>query len=224
VIRGGVALRTPAVQKLTPGARQRAAPALASPLLLVPNMTAAVLAAVLAAELAAPARPVAPTATNAATTPSSPQPGEWYGAPAGVVDTGAFLVMAAGSAAGNTTMFLSGFVAFMVGGPVNHVVNGHGGRAAASLAIRLLAAGLSFGVLYGDLKLGDCLGDATCHDHPTAVAVITSGLALTAMVLDDGLLAREPDPPPPRRRSWSMAVPGLAVSSGGAMLSVGGRF
>jgi hypothetical protein len=175
------------------------------------------------------APPAIPASTELAAPPlaeakpagSVEPPRTWYGGPAVAADAIALAFMAGGATSNAQGPFWLGVGGFVLGAPINHLAHGQDGRALGSFGIRVLAFGLATGVVLEDLLVNHCDGDVTpCRDPTTTVAIGTV-LLLGAMVVDDVLLARTPEPPP---RQGISLVPGLAVGPGAGFASLGGRF
>jgi hypothetical protein len=167
------------------------------------------------AELAPPA--------DAARKPGNPagEPTTWYGGPAIAADAAALALMTSGAMADAGGAFWFGMAGFALGAPINHLAHGESGRALGSFGIRALAAGLAVGLPLEDILVNHCDGDVTpCRDAGTTIAIGTT-LLVAAMVLDDALLARAPEPSP--RKAISL-VPGLAIAPGAGFASLSGRF
>lgn len=126
-----------------------------------------------------------------------------------------------GGMANNATMFLLGTAGFAIGAPINHLANGHPKRALASFGIRTLAGTLAFGAVLLDVINHPCDGEPSCHHDPVAGLAVGALTLLTAMVVDDAALAREPVPVRPAKVTLT---PGLLLGPNLALLSMGGRF
>ena len=138
----------------------------------------------------------------------------WYGAPAVAADVVASGVTVLGLANPDHGPIVPGGLLFGLGAPINHLAHGHPGRAAISLAARVVAGALVWPTIHDHILICDA---PTCYDAGpplTLVAVVMAGV----MVADDLLLAREAVARP------SMLSPGLLAGPGSAFLSLSGRF
>jgi hypothetical protein len=162
----------------------------------------------------------------------------WYGQPAAILDAAAISILGTGvflvgrGSGGETSglagpLIIGGLGGFAFGAPVLHLKNEHPGRAAASLALRLLAGYASLYLLVSH-DAGVCNG-ANGTDHPGCDKLSFAQLAamsvpiLVAAALDDLVLARGTIPVPA-----SKAAPGTWIAPsagpGSLSLSVGGAF
>jgi hypothetical protein len=190
------------------------------------------LALVILADAATEAQPAADPNMEAlapmASAPPAPEPmplsARWYGSPALMADAAALAVSVAGFSTRNEGIFFLGGTAFLLAGPINHIVNHRPGAAVGSFLLRALASGLAVAVYVTDLLSQGCDGDPGAgHPCEYGRAALFAGLVLAgAAVGDDVLLARErPQHPAPARVSWT---PGLQVAPNLGMVSVGGSF
>jgi hypothetical protein len=180
-----------------------------------------------------PATPSAPAPPTATAVSPAPERG-WYGAPAAVADGAAIAMIVGGAALAErggsgsdlgSGLFFVGATGFIFGGPLNHVLKEHPGRAAASLGLRLLAT-LTGGVFLVLHRATSCTEE---HQEPdcarlkgiNALALAAPFVAIGA--LDDFAIARGTIPPP---RQPAPAGPTITpvVGPDWAMLSVGGAF
>ena len=149
----------------------------------------------------------------------------WYGGPALAIDAAVAIGLATvvhlsetDSQRGPPDVIYGLAAAYLLAGPVVHLVRGHRVRSAESLLVRVgaLAAGLA-----ATFALADSTG---CNDEPSEHAPCRAPYALVlspvaAILIDDLLLAREPTARPPTTVS-----PRVLVQPGLALLGIGGRF
>jgi hypothetical protein len=187
------------------------------------------------APVAAPPIVAAPTIAAPLT---SSDASVWYGQRAAIVDTASIAALGTGvflvgrSSAGGTSalvppLILGGLGVFVFGGPVLHLSNEHPGRAAASLALRLLGSFTSLYLLVAN-DAGSCNAD-NGTDHPGCDKLSFPQLVrisvpiLVAAALDDLILARGTVPAHlSKERSVAWIAPSAA--SGSLSLTVGGFF
>jgi hypothetical protein len=164
---------------------------------------------------------VPPVATYRPTVDTGSPPDHWYGGPAVVSDIASFTLVGLGGAWNSGEVFALGVAGFALGAPINHLANGHPGRALASLGIRALGVGVATGALLLDVVAHPCDGELSCRHSP--VVGLTAGAAalLAAMALDDALLAREPVR---ARGAGASFTPALVVAPSLALVSLGGAF
>jgi hypothetical protein len=137
---------------------------------------------------------------------------DWYGWHIMLADAG---VVAVSLASGRNAGPGVATIGLLASGPVVHLAHHHGARAAGSLWLRvgLPAAGLILGA-----QMGAC--SAKC-DAPGGGVILGFGLgALTALILDDAVLAWDDRPPP----APSSPVVSLVPTRGGAALALAGSF
>ena len=147
----------------------------------------------------------------------------WYGGPSVVADVLSFTMMGGGGAANSPGLLLLGAAGFAFGGPINHLAQGHPGRAAGSFALRVLGGGAATGVLLLDLISHPCDGEPSCH-HSPALGLAGAALVLIAtMAIDDAVLARAPALTPPRRARTTVA-PAVVVGPNLGLASLAGSF
>jgi len=157
----------------------------------------------------------------------APQPASpWYGAPAlavdGAVAVGLAVVVEMNdnrSSSGTPAVVYGLGAAYLLGGPLVHLAHGHAARSAESFLVRAgaLAAGLALAVAISDRPRSGCAdesADATC---PAGYGLLLA--PVTAMLVDDLLLAREP-----AARSARALSSRVVVQPGLALLGVGGTF
>lgn len=101
-------------------------------------------------------------------------------------------------------------------GPAVHVLNGQGGRALASFALR--GGGVLGGVLIGGLLSEDCHGSDGCLVKTGVVVGAAVGLGFAALV--DWLALGQKKTDRPRR----VVVPFTTVERGGAVAGLAGTF
>jgi hypothetical protein len=179
--------------------------------------------------------PLAPSATTLAGSAAATDAGAWYGGPAVVADlaSSGALVLAFGLEAKGLTWTGGATLAVALGGlgfgaPVNHVANGHLGRAWGSLSLRLggvvagvLVAGITGAATHCQVFGGEENPNGSCSGAALGVAFAIPMLA--AIALDDGLLARGPAldrAPTPRTRAGRELL-GNSLISGGVILALG---
>jgi hypothetical protein len=173
-------------------------------------------------------------AVQSVTTAPAPTPAShWYGGPAVAADIAEVALFygvtkyADGRTHGSvaTTAAALLLLSTLTSGAVVHGLRHHGGRAAASIAMR--AGSLLAGVLVAEwylnrrcnLEEGICSGSPAIGDLAGAAII---GLPLAAMAIDDAFLAREPAPAAaPAKRSW---IPTLRIQWGLALLGVSSSF
>ena len=175
--------------------------------------------------------PVSPPAPRAialappAAAPSEPpSTSSWYGWQIVLLDAGAVVVVAASDSSGrgtSTALVLGGVGIYALGGPVTHVLHGQKLRGAASLGLRVGAP------LLGGL-LGAGAGGGPCVDTDAKNSCAAAGVygalgaavgALTAMVIDDGVLAYDD-----RATPTSTIQPFGSASRDGVRLGASGTF
>jgi hypothetical protein len=111
-----------------------------------------------------------------------------------------------------------GGLGFGLGAPINHLAHGHPGRAALSLAARVLAGIIIWPTLNDHIFICDA---PTCYNAArplTLAAIFMAGV----MAADDALLARETVTRPAPRTT--VLSPGVLAGPGSALLSLSGRF
>lgn len=151
---------------------------------------------------------------------------EWYGWQTILVDAASIAVMIGGVNHGGGAGPVVGLVGYTVGGPIVHVANGEGGRAGASLAVRVLLP-----------AAGAALGYASYHKstNPNAMdfgpgldaAVLGFVGGLVACVIDAAAIARHDVPAEPitKKPNALSVVPQIGASPrGGVQAGVGGTF
>ncbi|MFL5303594.1 MAG: hypothetical protein ACJ8F1_00200 [Polyangia bacterium] len=179
-----------------------------------------------------PAAPPEPTIEPVGAEPSPPFTGApqepasgWYGAPALVVDAavavGITLVVDAdnnSSQSGPPAVLYGLAAAYLLAGPVVHLVHGNGLRSAESLLVRIGALAAGVAVMYALVDPLNCNVEVS-ERGPCRAPYALALAPLTAMLLDDVLLAR--DAPAQRARTVSTRV---LVQPGLALLGIGGSF
>ena len=134
-----------------------------------------------------------------------------------------FTMMGGGGAANSPELLLLGAAGFAFGSPINHLAQGHPGRAAGSFGLRVLGGGAATGVFLLDLLAHPCDGELSCRHFP-ALGLAGAALVLIAtMAIDDGVLARAPALPPPRSAPATVA-PAVIVGPNLALASLSGSF
>jgi hypothetical protein len=181
-----------------------------------------------------PAAPPEPTIEPVGVEPSPPfaratqgPESGWYGAPALVVDAalaiGITIVIDAdnnSSQRGTPAVVYGLAAAYLLAGPVVHLVHGNGLRSAESLLVRVGALAASLAVTYALADPLHC--NVEVSEHIPCRAPYALALApLTAILVDDVLLARDAPAQPQRASTVSTRV---LVQPGLAMLGVGGSF
>ena len=186
--------------------------------------------------VAVPAPPAAPTnapvpAVAAPVPPAAAAPEEpevWYGRSAAIADGVALSLLVGGLGVAGTKANSLGGPAFLVGiigyefiGPIDHLSYHHGGMAAASLGLRLVATMVG-GYFLIKASFDRCNSDngtdtPGCNQSSLGdVASITVPF-IAAAVLDDFVLANGTVAPPPSTHASPTIAPG--VGPGWAMLS-----
>src|SRR5438045_1615192 len=150
-------------------------------------------------------------------------PGRWYGGPSVVADILSFTMMGGGGAANSPQLLLLGAAGFAFGSPINHLAQGHPGRAAGSLALRVLGGGAATGVVLLDLVAHPCDGEPSCHHSPAASLAGAALVLIATMAIDDGVLARAPAPTSPRPARATVA-PAVIAGPNLALASLAGSF
>jgi hypothetical protein len=180
-------------------------------------------------------RPGARDESSSDDRPAAPRT-TWYGwetllsdASVQVLGTAAGLAADAGYGSGTRQSYVTGaqvligaaVVVYGLGGPVVHLANGHAGKAAGSLGLRLAlpVVGALAGLL---LARATCQsggeGDVPC-DAIAGVFGFFGGIA-AAVAIDAAVLARGPAEPATRSRLQAAFVP----AGGGGTFVLGGRF
>ncbi len=159
--------------------------------------------------------------------PSVVRPAEgstgWYGGPSIVADLLSFAMVGGGVAASSPELLLLGAAGFAFGSPINHLAQGHPGRAAGSFGLRILGGAAATGVLLLDLASHPCDGEPSCRHSPAAGLAGAVLVLIATMVIDDAVLARAPALTPPRRARATVA-PAVVVGSNLALASLAGSF
>ena len=168
------------------------------------------------AQLPGPLPPSSPARTNEG-------PTRWYGGPSVIVDVLSFTMVGAGSTSSSPELLLLGAAGFAFGSPINHLAQGHPGRAAGSFGLRVLGAGAATGVLLLDVASHTCDGEASCHHSPAAGLAGAALMLIATMVIDDAVLARAPRLAPSRRARATVA-PAVVVGPNLALGSLAGSF
>lgn len=178
----------------------------------MPRVSAVIAAAVLAASVVqAPAARGQPGAIPVGPAPPPSVETRWYGWQILAIDVVSGVALAAGDGSAPQGVGVGGLV---LGGPVVHLIHGHGGRAAGSLALRLGApfvGGLLLSSTCGAEEYDDGFG---CLDEVAVGVLIGASIA----VAFDLLQARDEVEVAPA------IVPAVTVSERGAQLGVVGRF
>ena len=147
----------------------------------------------------------------------------WYGGPSVVADVLSFTMIGGGGAANSPELLLLGTAGFAFGSPINHLAQGHPGRAAGSFGLRVLGGGAATGVFLLDVLSHPCDGEPSCH-HSPGLGLAGAALVLIAtMAIDDAVLARAPALTPPRPARATVA-PGVVVGPNLALASLAGSF
>jgi hypothetical protein len=170
-----------------------------------------------------PGRVVPPPPTPPPVVHSGEQPTRWYGGPSVVVDILSFTMIGGGSAASSPEFLLLGAAGFAFGSPINHLAQGHPGRAAGSFGLRVLGAGLATGVVLLDVASHPCDGEPSCHHSPGLGWAGAALVLITTMVIDDAVLARAPALHSPRP-ARAVVAPGVVVGPNLALASLAGSF
>ena len=151
------------------------------------------------------------------------EPTRWYGGPSIVVDLLSFMMVGGGGTANSPGLALLGAAGFAFGSPINHLAQGHPGRAAGSFGLRALGGGAATGVLLLDVLAHPCDGEAFCHHSPTLGLAGAALVLIATMVIDDAVLARAPAPTPSRPARTTVA-PAVVVGPNLALASLAGSF
>jgi hypothetical protein len=169
-----------------------------------------------------------PTTATSATAPAPASDEAWYGGPAVATEAASLgvLLLTDAVVVGQRSLLASplviaGIAGFALGGPVNHAVHGHLGRAWGSLGLRLgafLVGGVgAFLVAAGE----QCFGEetSTCSSGPIALAF--SLPIVVAYVVDDVVWARErpPEPASPDEKLPPRQYLGASLVSGGVLVT-----
>lgn len=170
---------------------------------------------------------VVATPTKMRPSPEADQPGrEWYGYQTLLVDM-AGIGMGLGAAGGGYPLAITGLATYLVGGPVVHAAHGNGAKVAIDIGVRLGAptAGAMTGALLA--CAGGCRGDF----GPLAGVVggaFGAGIgALTAIVIDAAVLAREPAERRATEAKWDgkpVVRPEVSSLPGGGAVGLAGAF
>jgi hypothetical protein len=173
------------------------------------------------------ARADEPAAAPFAASPASTGHESWYGWQPLLVDAASIASMVGGGfaqgAAGDTAIVF-GSAGVVLGAPMIHLGHGHTGKAATSLALRiLLPLGATLtGALVGDLAAPRASSPGTgWYEAMGGFAGLLSGGAL-AIGIDDVVLSREAVAPPAERHPT--IEPRISSVRGGATFGVGGTF
>ncbi len=184
------------------------------------------------------ADPVDPAPEAAAPPPAPAADLRWYGWQPLIVDATSIAMMVGGGFVGGSgTMPLEVFggAGYLLGAPIIHDAQGQLGRAGTSLALRVLvpAASAVAGVLIGWAAFpngtesggGDSYFTIDKSVYQAAGGFIGFGVGvLTAVVVDDVLLAKKRVPPPLLPDASPTIEPRLAATRDGATFGVGGTF
>jgi hypothetical protein len=162
----------------------------------------------------------APTAAVAASPPT-----DWYGLPALVTDGAALTLMASGLAARNTGLFLLGGAGYLIGAPVNHIINGRPGRAVGSVFLRQFAAAMAVGIIFVSYTSQGCDSDGAVSrdDCELGVGMAAGAVLLAGAAILDDLRIAHPAPEPTARKRSSL-TPGLVITPNLGFASLGGAF
>jgi hypothetical protein len=197
-------------------------------------LTGSLLAAVPVPPAAPKDAPIAtapPVAEPAA--PAAAEPDVWYGDSAAVADGVALSLIFGGFGLSGTKAngfagpaAFTGVIGFEFVGPLSHLSHGHGGVAAASLGLRLVATTVS-GYFFLNAVIDRCNADngtdtPGCNKLSFSQAASIGVPFLAAAAIDDFALAHGTVPPPRSARVGPTVTPG--IGPGWAMLSVAGRF
>jgi hypothetical protein len=174
------------------------------------------LAAFLAVEAPASPAPVpeaAPRQSEAA----------WYGAPAAVADGLSLILLGSAWGTKQEALLFLGGAGYLLGGPIDHLANGRGERAAGTLALRVVATGIAAAAVFADFYLRrGCDPDAGPPCGAPVVGLVAGGaVMLGAAIMDDVWLARGPATSP---LASTALTPSLVVTSQVGLVSFAGRF
>jgi hypothetical protein len=149
--------------------------------------------------------------------PSGESAGESYRAEILAVDAASLVLALSGNEMGIKVAGLT----YLLGGPIIHGAHGGGGRAGASLVMRVGMPLL--GALAGAaLTQHDCSADDECDDEFPVGPIFGFGLGiLSAMILDTALLAGPREAPKNTGTTWA---PQVSVTPHHVGLGVVGRF
>lgn len=181
-----------------------------------------------ASTIPAPATPT-PVAkpTKMRPSPEAEEPArEWYGYQTLLVDI-AGIGMGVGAAGGGYPLAITGLATYLVGGPIVHAAHGNGAKVAIDIGVRLGAP--TAGAITGGLIAcaGGCRGDFG------ALAGVAGGLfgagigAVTAIVIDAAVLAREPAERRATEAKWDgkpVVRPEVSSLPGGGAVGLSGAF
>ena len=164
--------------------------------------------------------PAAPTAAVAASPPT-----DWYGLPALVTDGAALALMAAGLGAKHTGLFLLGGAGYLLGAPINHLVNGRPGRAVGSVFLRQFAAAMAVAIVFVSYTSQGCDSDGSVSrdNCELGLGLVAGGLMLAGAAILDDLRIAHPAPEPNARKRSSL-TPGLVITPNLGFASLGGSF
>jgi hypothetical protein len=164
---------------------------------------------------------VGTAATNAPNLPPPLPPAHdrWYGGPAVATDV-ISLGVALGATRGHAyPLAFAALGGYLLGAPINHFSNGHGGRAAASLTFRALAVGLT---IEAAARLAHCPAEETSVCNPIGSQLVVGILAIPFIAIFDDALARDKvQQPPPAGVSFA---PGFFATREGVFGSLAGTF
>jgi hypothetical protein len=166
----------------------------------------------------------APTAPPPVAEPAPQQSAAaWYGAPAAVADGLSLVLMGSAWGTKQEALLFLGGAGYLLGGPIGHLANGRGERAAGSLGLRMVATGIAAGAVLADFYLSrgcDPDGGPPCG-APVGGLVAGGAVMLGVAILDDVWLARGPAASPP---ACAALMPSLVVTSRLGLVSFAGRF
>ena len=152
-------------------------------------------------------------------------PTDWYGSPALVTDGAALTLMAAGLGAKHTSLFLLGGAGYLLGAPVNHIINGRPGRAIGSVFLRQFAAALAVAIIFVSYTSQGCDSDGAVSKDNCALGagLVVGGVTLAGAALLDDLKIAHPAPESAARKHSSL-TPSLVITPSLGFLSLGGAF
>ena len=156
----------------------------------------------------------------------------WYGGPALVADGVAIALLTAAVSSNPSHAFDSwrssptvalGIGAYMLGGPINHLLHGHPGRALGSVLLRTSSlAAITMGIALGNGCDNRDWGQSTsgCTIRPLLV-ILGAGLAITTTALDGSASDK---PSMKRREARHKLAPSISVGSNSSLVGLAGTF
>lgn len=153
------------------------------------------------------------------------RPTDWYGLPALVTDGAAITLMAAGLGAEHTGVFLLGGAGYLLGAPINHIINGRPGRAIGSVFLRQFAAAMAVAIIFVSYTSQGCDSDGSVSKDSCelGLGLVVGGVMLAGAAILDDLRIAHPAPEPTARKRSSL-TPGLVLTPNRGFFSLGGSF